>query len=342
MLKKILLFVLALTLMLPVCSSFAEGKQPTFSDLADLEWTFSSGVGAWMTWFTMDAEGHFSGSFHDSEMGETGDGYPNGTVYCSGFTGNMVMGETVNEHACKVTIKELKLDADVDTETIEDEIRYVTVTPYGLSEGDEMILYYPGTPVSELTEEQLFWTHVQDCGETVTALSDYFLSNVKTDSGFISQPAAQGMLNLDNPWEEVSAEELMNATGLSFDIPEGAKEIRYSMMRKENLAQMTFMIDSDEFCARMMPADLRNGELMDLSGMYFAWENEEKITVNHCEGIIHQAKTGSEDCVEACLWYDAAPGILYSLTVCTTDLDGLDLVAVAEQVFHPLQGEVDG
>ena len=69
MFKKILLFVLALTLMLPVCSSFAEGKQPAFSDLANLEWTFSSGVGAWMTWFTMDAEGHFSGSFHDSEMG---------------------------------------------------------------------------------------------------------------------------------------------------------------------------------------------------------------------------------------------------------------------------------
>ena len=39
------------------------------------------------------------------------------------------------------------------------------------------------------------------------------------------------------------------------------------------------------------------------------------------------------------MWYDAAPGLMYSLSVGTTDPDGLDLTAVAEQVYVPMQGE---
>ena len=56
-------------------------------------------------------------------------------------------------------------------------------------------------------------------------------------------------------------------------------------------------------------------------------------------GTIGQAQTGSEDFVELCLWYDQAPGLMYSLSVSTTELDGLDLVAVAEVVYSPMQGD---
>lgn len=48
---------------------------------------FSSGAGAWGTYFYLEKDGTFTGRFHDSEMGETGDGYPNGTVYISEFSG---------------------------------------------------------------------------------------------------------------------------------------------------------------------------------------------------------------------------------------------------------------
>ena len=48
---------------------------------------------------------------------------------------------------------------------------------------------------------------------------------------------------------------------------------------------------------------------------------------------IGQAQTGSEDYVELCQWYDADQGLQYSLSVYTTDVDGLDLAAVAEQVY---------
>ena len=39
------------------------------------------------------------------------------------------------------------------------------------------------------------------------------------------------------------------------------------------------------------------------------------------------------------MWYDIVPGVMYSLSVYSTDLDGLDLTAVAEQVYVPVQGD---
>ena len=103
---------------------------------------------------------------------------------------------------------------------------------------------------------------------------------------------------------------------------------------------MQFTLDEDEYCARIQPAALQEGELMNISGIYFAWDNEEEVTIGgHCPGTIGQAKTGSEDWVELCQWYDAAPGLMYSLSVYTTDPDGLDLTAIAEMVYAPVQGD---
>ena len=63
------------------------------------------------------------------------------------------------------------------------------------------------------------------------------------------------------------------------------------------------------------------------------------MTIGHCPGTIGQAQTGTEEYVELCLWYDIVPGLMYSLSVYTTELDGLDLTAVAEMVYVPAQGD---
>ena len=147
------------------------------------------------------------------------------------------------------------------------------------------------------------------------------------------QPA--GLVGMANPWEDMTAEQLQEASGLTFFVPEGAENVIYRYLRSEGLLEMQFTLDGDEYCARMVRAQLQDGELMDISGMYFAWESEEEITVHHCKGVIGQAKTGSVDRVARCLWYDEYPCLMCSLSVSTTDLDGLDLPAVAEQVYHP-------
>ena len=102
---------------------------------------------------------------------------------------------------------------------------------------------------------------------------------------------------------------------------------------------MQFKLGEDEYCARIKPDALEEDQLDNISGMYFQWENEEEVTIGHCPGTIGQAQTGTEEYVELCLWYDIVPGLMYSLSVYTIELDGLDLTAVAEMVYEPAQGD---
>ena len=135
-----------------------------------------------------------------------------------------------------------------------------------------------------------------------------------------------------NPWEDMTAEQLRAASGLSFVAPEGARDVVYRWLGSEKLAEMQFAWEGDEFCFRAQPAVPVDGELTDISGMYFEWKNTEDIAVGECAGTIAQAQDGSEGWVERCLWYDADAKITYSLSVTTVDPDGLDLTAMAEQI----------
>ena len=108
--KKVLAWGLSLMLALSVSGAFAETEESIFETMAGLAWSFSSGVGAWSTDFRMQADGSFSGEFHDSEMGDIGEGYPEGTIYGCSFSGRMMMVERVAENIWKLRVEELALD----------------------------------------------------------------------------------------------------------------------------------------------------------------------------------------------------------------------------------------
>ena len=335
--KKISVILLALTLVFTAAYTHAESTESFFKSFAGIEWSFSSGVGAWSTDMRILADGSFSGEFHDSEMGESAAEYPYGTVYGCSFTGQMSYVERIDEYTCKILINRITMDEGQAREAIDDGIRYVTTEPYGICEGDTMVLYRPGTPVSMLSEEMRMWAHLMDHETSPTELEAWFLYSAKNDSGFVGF-RMDDFSGLANPWEDITAEQLSDITGFAFGVPDIAENVIYRYLRSENLAEMQFTMDGDELCARIQPAVLREGELQNISGMYFAWENEESVEIGHCYGTIGQAQTGSEDWVELCLWYDSIPGLMYSLSVSTTDLDGLDLMAIAEQIYIPVQG----
>ena len=138
-----------------------------------------------------------------------------------------------------------------------------------------------------------------------------------------------------NPWTDMTKEELEKVSGVTFGVPEDAKDVVYRWLEEESLAEMQFKLDDDEYTARIKPDALEEDQLDNISGMYFQWENEEKVKIGHCPGTIGLAQTGSSDYTELCLWYDVAPGLMYSLSVYTTDPDGLDLTAVAQMVYNP-------
>ena len=312
-------------------------SQVSFEQLEGLEWSFSSGAGGWSTDLRILADGSFSGEFHDSEMGEVAEAYPNGTLYCCSFTGKMSLGKQIDEFSREIQIDSLTVDESQEKEAIEDGIRYVASEPYGISEHDTMCLYLPGTPVSVLTDDMKIWAHLLDPEEAPSELENWFMYSEKNESGFVGYKNESG-IGLANPWTDLTEEELQKVSGLTFGVPEGAENVIYRWLEKENLAEMQFTIDNDEYCARILPAALQPGELMNISGIYYTWEHEEPVTIGHCDGTISISQADSEDWVELCMWYDIVPGLMYSLSVVTTETDGLDLVAVAEQVYIPAQG----
>ncbi len=156
-------------------------------DVFPLEFTFSSGAGAWATELTLQKDGSFVGSFHDSNMGENGEGYPNGTVYICDFTGTFKEIQKVNEYTYAMQIGTLSLDREADAEWIEDGVRFVASDPYGLTDGETFFLYTPAAPMEAMDEDFMhWWPGRYDMDKTYETLSCYGLHNTETDDGFFT------------------------------------------------------------------------------------------------------------------------------------------------------------
>ena len=156
-----------------------------------LEMTFCSGVGAWNTTLTLDPDGSFEGVYHDSDMGDSGEGYPDGTVYLCTFYGRFGDIRKLDDSTYSMTLQELNITTshEVGEEWIEDGTRYVSSEPYGLSCGTDFLFYTPEAPVSELPEEFLNWFSGPYDRSSLTesgVLSHYGLYNKDMGYGFFS------------------------------------------------------------------------------------------------------------------------------------------------------------
>ena len=167
-----------------------EPPAPTAAVLPDtfpMEFDFSSGAGAWGTALTLERDGTFSGSYHDSEMGESGDGYPKGTVYCAVFSGAFGDIRQVDDHTYALTLEEVTPQETPGTISVEEDIRYVAAEPYGLEEGKDFLLYTPETPTKGLDEEFLSWWPGRYPAEEQTGTLDCWgLWNQETGYGFFT------------------------------------------------------------------------------------------------------------------------------------------------------------
>ena len=102
--RKITAFLLMLLMIVSLCSCGGKQGDGLFDELKGNRFVFASGAGAWGTELTIDDDGSFKGQYHDSDMGSTGDGYPNGTRYYSEFNGQFSEPEKVNEYTYKIYI----------------------------------------------------------------------------------------------------------------------------------------------------------------------------------------------------------------------------------------------
>ena len=156
-----------------------------------LELMFCSGAGAWSTLLTLNPDGSFDGTYHDSDMGVSGAGFPNGTVYLCTFRGRFGDIKKLDDSTYAMTLQELNITTPhaVGEEWIEDGVRYVSSEAYGLNGGTEFFLYTPEAPISDLSQSFLTWfsgPYDRSALAEDSSLGHYGLYNKSMDYGFFS------------------------------------------------------------------------------------------------------------------------------------------------------------
>ena len=121
---------------------------------------FSSGAGGWGTELIVKDDGSFTGTFHDSNLGETGAAHPYGTTYICAFRGKFTTPRRVDDYTYKMRLSWMSLDRAPDQVYYEDGIKYITAEPYGMEDAEDFYIYLPGTPIEDLSEDFLMWAHL--------------------------------------------------------------------------------------------------------------------------------------------------------------------------------------
>ncbi len=159
---------------------------------ADSLWTkipdtfiFTSGVGGWMTEIIIADDGTFTGEFHDSNMGITGEGYPYGTVNISLFHGAFSEPERISDTVYGLRLDSLSVENTPGEAYIEDGVRYVYADPYGFDDAEEFLLYLPGTSIEDMDEGFLYWAHLDTEVIQKMPAGWYGLYNIGGQQGFI-------------------------------------------------------------------------------------------------------------------------------------------------------------
>lgn len=158
----------------------------SFADVAGLEFYFSSGAGGWYTVLHIHEDGSFDGHFQDSDLGVTGEGYPNGTIFCSDFYGTFTEPEKIDETTYAFQISSIEYPLGFGEE-MKDGYYFDYGTAYGLDDAEDLYMYLPGAKLANLPEEYRSWVGYYYLESTTeTELPFYGLYNVKEGEGFSS------------------------------------------------------------------------------------------------------------------------------------------------------------
>ncbi len=165
----------------------------SFADLKGTQFIFASGAGGWSANMTVERDGSFRGVYQDSNMGDAGDTYPNGTVYQCSFQGRFSEPERVNDYTYKMQIAKITYENEVNSEEVIDGVRYCYSEAYGLDGAEDMLIYVPGAPLAKLPEEFRNWAGFSVIDSSETELPFYGLYNETQECGFSSYNAIENI-----------------------------------------------------------------------------------------------------------------------------------------------------
>ncbi len=179
-----------------LASEYESGEKMTaeefFSQYGPLDMSFTSGAGAWGTDLSVGTDGSFTAYYHDSNMGESGDGYDS-TVYLASGKGQFGDVVRIGDYHYLTKIESVDLDEKPGKEeiSVEDDwkVKYVYDNVYGITEGHYMEIYLPDICLYELPEGFMMWSHLYwmyDEDEMPERLGETGMYDAVSDAGFIS------------------------------------------------------------------------------------------------------------------------------------------------------------
>lgn len=204
-----------------------EAEFDLFAEMENREFYFSSGAGGWRTILHIEKDGSFSGEYSDSDMGSTGEGYPNGTYYVCSFQGKFTKPVKVDEYTYSVGIAGIEYDKEPGTEEIIDGVLYCYSEPYGIESTNSLLFYLPGTPLHALPEEYLNWVRFEVSEAKDEKLSFYGIYNEKEQNGF-------------------SSYEILNATDEMMRQAKDASDAMKASLENDPLSQQDMNMKSQE------------------------------------------------------------------------------------------------
>lgn len=151
------------------------------------EFVFTSGAGGWETKINLNDDGTFEGQYYDSDMGDTGAGYSNGTVYICDFNGKFTTPLKVSDYIYSMNLESINLKKTADEIYYENDVRYVVSEPYGFDDGDEFLIYLPGCPLEDVKEDFLSWSYINTEIRTTIPSGMYGIYNKKGRQGFVGE-----------------------------------------------------------------------------------------------------------------------------------------------------------
>ena len=161
--------------------------EDVFARLDGSTFYFLSGAGAWSTELVVSPDGSFTGYYHDTDMGDSGADYPNGTRYECDFSGTFALMEQRDEFTYALRLTSLALKEEPGTERVADGLKLVSAEAYGISGGDEFMLYSPGSPSAGLPEEFLEWVRMASAWEEPPETLPFWgLYNLGEQAGFFT------------------------------------------------------------------------------------------------------------------------------------------------------------
>lgn len=265
--KKTAPVILILLLTLPL-AAFAMADDGVFTLIGGNTFSFSSGVGGWWTEIIISEDGSFTGYFHDSDMGDTGDGYPEGTLYECSFSGMFVENGKIDECTYELRLAALEYEKEPGEEGIAGGLKVINTDAYGIEGGDVFMLYCPGRETADLPEEFLEWICMPNAWvEPPETLPFYGLYNVGEGTGFYAYAEAEGDARHDydalaGAWRTAEDDEV-SITLLLY--PDDAFRL-YQYQEDEN---ETFMLEGVRFVEGdvITVSDIRLG-VLDAEGNY--------------------------------------------------------------------------